>query len=1785
MIKLNFGRWVRRANAGFQLGVLLGLLATWGLQAQPDNDLFSQRQRLAGSSLTFGAYLLDATLEAGEPALPFTPATRSAWFTWTAPAAGFARVRVVSWQGEPVTAAVYTGSTLGALELVGPMNQGSTGYFEVTAAQEYQIAAYTHQIPGVTGYAEAGLDLDFVRPPTNDGFANRLPLNGSDVTATGSNAGATRELDEPGVDSDLPNHTVWWQWTAPATGTAIVTVRDQEFGVRADAFTGTTFDQLALVGSNATGFSLPLNFATQAGQTYHLRLSSLVTNQVGQLTFDLVLSAWRLTAPASGAHLLAPAQVTFRWTNAPTDAHLRNIQALSQDGILGWWSELNPDGLTLENLRAGAYSVRLTALDDRNRSYVTPPVNFLVAVVNDHFADRLPLSGSSVTATGVLRGATVEPFEPTLEPSVWWTWVPPFSGRAVINLQPGARFGFYTGNSLTSLQPITPVVEAINRIEFDVPGGGPIQIRVSAQHEWADPSFQLQLLAPPENDAFAGRLAITTPHVNLTLPIGLAGVDPSEPASLVGPDQATVWFTWTAPASGWLGFGGGASDGYYGYAIFTGETVATLQPVVGPSYGVAGTLFDPEPGRTYQIAVIGHRSNPGTLSFIMDFIAAPANDLFAHAQPLSGPEGQVAGNNEAATTEPGEPQHHWQQYERSVWYAWTAPRSGLLELFATPASAAGLLFEPAVAVYRGPSLTSLTALGSELATTNHPVYADVEAGTTYHLAVAGMAFSASSDFQLSWRLHDRPSHDAFAERIPLTGMHLAFAGVNFGATREPGEPAHGGAAAGRSVWWTWTAPHAGWVTLSALGADSFAARLLAYQGTSLDDLDLVGDSTVLFPGIDLSATLFEVKAGETYQLALDTSLDPGGSGSRPGGHFEVELDLSTLRLLAPTNGAVYGGSNSIVLEVNTPLAAVDGELAWVDFHTFGGAGSLLGESLGLATQAPFRVVVTNLPPARYLLLALATNTAGDLRVSLPVIIAVAPANDDFAARIGFTGRSNIVWGTTAGAGREAGEPRHSTLTNAPTVWYSWTAPADGPAVFSLGEMFGTVQVYRGDTLAQLVAVTNDPPMGAVTVTRGERYELAVEAADAMALAPGYTNRFALQVRLETVQLIQPNWSQHVVSGSPVVLEATTTERSSDLSELEFLVNGTRVGRASSAPYQFTWISSAPGDYRLGVRAHFASGEFGEEVYVSIRVTPPNDDFAARALIADGHTVFRGNTVGATVEAQETSLASSTLWFAWRAPSSGLLTLDGAASSYWPQLTVFRGSALGSLTQLASDADFPTPGPLQVRVEAGVDYAFAVGDRAGQVGAIEYRLGLELPPANDNFAQRVALSGQTGDIQTALHLTTVEPGEPSHAGIPAQHSAWWTWTAPASGALRLTTEPLPPTPLNFGAYLGDTLASLVALPVYRHPPELDLDVVAGTAYQFAFEDSFGTLTNVPWHFEIRPAPPNDAFAQRTPLTGRWVTAVGTVLGATREPDEPRHHNLTGVGSAWWSWTAPASGHVRLMINRFGFETTVGVYQGATLKQLTPQASGWDRVEFEAVAGVSYAIALERNAPGGGEVQLQLTLDYPPPNDAFAHRTTLQGSTVNVSGWNTQSSRELSEPFHAGHYGGRSVWYAWQAPDWGWVTVDLNSTFWTSLVGVYRGTNVADLLPVHAGLGGVLPTPTGYQGTNQLQFEVRRGVDYVLAVDGQMGVTGEFSLHLNFTPTPAPFELSLESTAPGQWRLNLLGLAGRSAELQSSTNLTHWTPVISTPSGGDTYQHDLETPLGEPEKFFRAVLPTR
>jgi thiol-disulfide isomerase/thioredoxin len=266
-----------------------------------------------------------------------------------------------------------------------------------------------------------------------------------------------------------------------------------------------------------------------------------------------------------------------------------------------------------------------------------------------------------------------------------------------------------------------------------------------------------------------------------------------------------------------------------------------------------------------------------------------------------------------------------------------------------------------------------------------------------------------------------------------------------------------------------------------------------------------------------------------------------------------------------------------------------------------------------------------------------------------------------------------------------------------------------------------------------------------------------------------------------------------------------------------------------------------------------------------------------------------------------------------------------------------------------------------------------------------------------FANRTVMTG-TNILVTGSNLgATSEPGEPLHAGEPGGVSAWWSWTAPQSGSVTISTAGSTFDTL-LGVYIGSAVSSLTEIASNDEDPDLyftskvSMDVVSGQAYEIAVDGYYGDTGIIVLQVAYPPPPVNDLFTNRIIITGTNATVTGTNVGASRETGEPYHAGVTGGSSVWWSWTAPFAGTATISTSGSTFDTLLGVYIGATVPSLREVASNDDagdggrtsKVVFDTLAGQRYEIAVDGYSGDAGSIKLQVQLgpwQPPPPAPAW------------------------------------------------------------------------------------------------------------------------------------------------------------------------------------------------------------
>ena len=278
-------------------------------------------------------------------------------------------------------------------------------------------------------------------------------------------------------------------------------------------------------------------------------------------------------------------------------------------------------------------------------------------------------------------------------------------------------------------------------------------------------------------------------------------------------------------------------------------------------------------------------------------IAQPANDNFANAFILTGNFGITNGNNTNATLQACETNAlnvdnvGVENVTNSVWFAWTAPTNGSLELDNDNTNLSVPNNDYVLAVWTDTSgtptlcdgtITNILADDDSQSDTNLNLYSKVlipvVAGTTYYIEMATWDDGTPGDnvgaYELNWNFVPPALNDDFDNATVINGTSGTTNGNNFNATLESGEPTSiitddnsFGVSVAASVWYVWTAPANGNVTFNTIGS-TFDTILAGFTGNSVANLTLLSANDDISTTNLQSQISFYAVANTTYFIGV-----------------------------------------------------------------------------------------------------------------------------------------------------------------------------------------------------------------------------------------------------------------------------------------------------------------------------------------------------------------------------------------------------------------------------------------------------------------------------------------------------------------------------------------------------------------------------------------------------------------------------------------------------------------------------------------------------------------------------------------------------------------------------------------------------------------------------------------------------------------------------------------------------------------------------------------------------
>jgi len=317
-----------------------------------------------------------------------------------------------------------------------------------------------------------------------------------------------------------------------------------------------------------------------------------------------------------------------------------------------------------------------------------------------------------------------------------------------------------------------------------------------------------------------------------------AGRQKGEPKHTGAQGGGSLWWKIQPRASGYLTIDTVGSSIDTLMSLYTGTAVDALTDVIGND-DISATVkqsrisrFAVQPGEIYLLAVDGKNRARGSIRLNFTLEAGALYDKFLDAKPLSANTWSDSRSNASYSAESGEPAHAGVgPASKSVWYQWTPQVSG-----SAIVTTRGSALDTRLAVYLGSTLKNLrlvTSNDNEAGRVSSQVAFGVRAGEIYYIALDAKN-GATGNFTISGMVGSAtvpvtppPTNDAFVGPISISGAPLSNKYSNVNATRQTGEPA-----GTTSVWFEWTAPKTGPVTVTTEGS-LFDTTLGAYSGSSV----------------------------------------------------------------------------------------------------------------------------------------------------------------------------------------------------------------------------------------------------------------------------------------------------------------------------------------------------------------------------------------------------------------------------------------------------------------------------------------------------------------------------------------------------------------------------------------------------------------------------------------------------------------------------------------------------------------------------------------------------------------------------------------------------------------------------------------------------------------------------------------------------------------------------------------------------------------------------------------
>lgn len=647
-------------------------------------------------------------------------------------------------------------------------------------------------------------------------------------------------------------------------------------------------------------------------------------------------------------------------------------------------------------------------------------------------------------------------------------------------------------------------------------------------------------------------------------------------------------------------------------------------------------------------------------------------------------------------------------------------------------------------------------------------------------------------------------------------------------------------------------------------------------------------------------------------------------------------------------------------------------------------------------------------------------------VKTPALLRFPQGNDDFEDRRIISSSQGEHRFFYSGAIAEAGDPLNSLDSPGGTLW--WSLSADRDAIFTVrisSESRTRVAILEGDTLAQLA------PIAISEAANDGHAEVRAR------IQAGRVYRIGLNIPSWTTEHMSMSWSMDERKYAPIVLSSPPV---------------LTIGRPA-----------------IRVLATHASGL---PVLVSTRaplICPMDDDGLIRGRITGACRLrlrVEGDATWASVEMDHLLRVSAD--FDMNANNTGNSIEDaGEIHAFYlsDNVTKIRVIELpASAVKVSSSLGHSLALDEEGRIHAwgnNDDGALGDGTRASRDHAAPVIL-----PANERatgiLAGRIGYPSPTAYFSLAI-------GESGRV---------FAWGANPTGQLGLGSADAVDTPSP--VTIPDAARIVAVSSRGRHVLALD---ERGSVFRWGAQSDYSANAELPRRLKI-------------PLLSPVVSIVaGTLYDYALTADRRLYYWRT-----YHAASEPLSiSEVKLPSNLIGKAVAIDTngerggclvtedallycISDLTLSTISAVSLSGNVSAFDLAASAVRTLDGELKSSSGAP------LDLPPINDNFNDRRLLSGTAGTIHGHNRGTTSEAGEPLFAGAHSRHSVWWRWEAPADGKLTIDLTGSDFDTMLTVYRGSSLDTLEFV------AWNNDFGTARSSKVTFETEGGVEYQISVDG-------------------------------------------------------------------------------------------